>query len=192
MNLNYKQLGMYLLVGIASGFLCLLTWYLQERFNGHRLWFFVGPGFVLGVMILLAGRYISGIGPRHLWFSPLILILFCGIGWYLAVEHGAAQSPALATSLLRDLFSHVSYMWEVESGVIGGLFVGTGLAFAWKLKSAWVVILLATAAGGLGGVVLRLLGGEMFGLLFVYWQGMVLLGIGVAVQINSNKSSIKQ
>ena len=81
-------------------------------------------------------------------------------------------------------------MWEVESGVIGGLFVGTGLAFAWKLKSAWVVILLATVAGGLGGVVLRLF--SLPDLFFVYWQGIVLLGIGVAVQINSNKSSIKE
>ena len=86
-------------------------------------------------------------------------------------------------------------MWEVESGVIGGLFVGTGLAFVWKLKSAWVVILLAAVAGGLGGVVCKLFlnpTSSDMSFLFECWQGIVLLGIGVAVQINSNKSSIKQ
>ena len=173
MNLNYRQLGMYLLVGIASGFLCLLL----GDLIAHKRWIDVYPGFVLGVMILLAGRYISRIGSRHLWLSPLILILFCGIGWYLAVEHGINGG-------------YLSYMWEVVCGVIGGLFVGTGLAFAWKLKSVWVVILLATVAGGLGGVVVKLEGTMDW--MFVYWQGIVLLGIGVAVQINSNKSSIKR
>jgi len=174
MNLNYKQLGMYLLVGIASGFLCLLL----KDLIAHKRWIDVYPGFVLGAMILLAGRYISRIGSRHLWLSPLILILFCGIGWNLAVGIGVN----------RGYVPHL--LWEVESGVVGGLFVGTGLAFAWKLKSVWVVILLATIAGGLGGVVVKLEGTMDW--MFVYWQGIVLLGIGVAVQINSNKPSIKQ
>jgi len=178
MNLNYRQLGMYLLVGVASGILCIL----QGNLIGHRLL----PGFVLGVMILLAGRYISRIGSRHLLLSPLILILFCGTGWYLASQHGA---NAYASG------GYVSLLWEVESGVIGGLFVGTGLAIAWKLKSIWVVILLVTVAGGLGGVLFVLQGtplDEEQRWMFVYWQGLVLLSIGVAVQINSNKSSIKQ
>ena len=44
----------------------------------------LAPSLVLGLMIALAGRYISGITPRNPWLNPLILILACGIGWFLA------------------------------------------------------------------------------------------------------------
>ena len=100
MSLNYKHLGMYLLAGIASGLPSQLIYTNTE-------WKIVGPSLVLGVMITLAGRYISGITPRNPWLNPLVLILACGVGWFLAFLHG-----------VNDGF----YIWPVESGVTGGFF----------------------------------------------------------------------
>ncbi len=44
----------------------------------------LAPSLVLGFMIALPGRYISKITPGNPLVSPLILILACGIGWFLA------------------------------------------------------------------------------------------------------------
>ncbi len=179
MNLNYKHLGMYLVAGVASGLLCRLIFTNDE-------WSIFGPSLVLGAMITLAGRYISGITPRNTWLNPLILILACGIGWFLAFQHG-----------VNDGF----YIWPVESGVIGGFFVGIGLVIAWRLKRIWMIIVLTTLAGGLGGLVL----GYVFWnhsvwesssyievLSQITWPSILLLGIGIAIQIDSPKSSIEE
>ena len=172
MNLNYKHLGMYLLAGIASGLLCRLI------YTSHDVWQYVGPSLVLGAMITLAGRYISGITPRNPWLNPLILSLACGVGWFLAFQHGVNGG---------------FYIWPVESGVTGGFFVGIGLVVAWRLKRIWMIIMLTTLAGGLGALVLLVLP-ELFGFdnLFITWQGILLLGIGIAIQIDSPKSSIEK
>ena len=171
MNLNYKHLGMYLLAGIVSGLLCGLI----THFVGFGNFpYYAGPGLVLGIMIFLAGRFISGITPRNPWLNPLVLILACGAGWFLAFLHGVSDG---------------FYIWPVESGVIGGFFVGIGLVIAWRLKRIWMVIVLTTLAGGLGGLVFALVG---FQLLFSSWQGILLLGIGIAIQIDSRKSSIEE
>jgi len=128
-------------------------------------------------MITLAGRYISGITPRNPWLNPLVLILACGVGWFLAFLHG-----------VNDGF----YIWPVESGVTGGFFVGIGLVMAWRLKRIWMVIMLTTLAGGLGGQVYALWNFSDIEelLLLTIWQGILLLGIGIAIQIDSRKSSI--
>ena len=171
MNLNYKHLGMYLLAGIVSGLFCGLI----THFVGFGNFpYYAGPGLVLGIMIFLAGRFISGITPRNPWLNPLVLILACGVGWFLAFLHG-----------VNDGF----YIWPVESGVTGGFFVGIGLVIAWRLKRIWMVIVLTTLAGGLGGLVFTLVG---FQLLFISWQGILLLSIGIAIQIDSRKSSIEK
>ncbi len=133
MNLNYKHLGMYLVAGIASGLLCRLI------YTSHDVWQYVGPSLVLGVMITLAGRYISGITPRNPWLNPLILILACGVGWFLAFQHGVNGG---------------FYIWCVESGVIGGCFFCIWLGFSLVLKWGWFVLVLNTLAGGFGGPVL--------------------------------------
>jgi hypothetical protein len=52
-----------------------------------------------------------------------------------------------------------------------------------------MVIVLTTLAGGLGGLVLVFVGLQ---LLYIYWQGILLLGIGIAIQIDSRKSSIEK
>ncbi len=170
MKPNYKHLGMYLLAGGASGLLCRLT------YTNDEIWEYVGPALVLGLMITFSGRYISGIAPRNTWFGPVILILFCLIGWFLAVEHGANGGL---------------YLWPLESGVIGGFFVGTGLAIGWKLTRAWLAIVQTAAAGGLGGMAFAV--SDFFGFeefpLFVVWQGVVFLSIGLAIQIDLRKSS---
>ena len=171
MNLNYKHLGMYLLAGIASGLLCRLI------YTSNDVWQYVGPSLVLGAMITLAGRYISGITPRNPWLTPLILILACGVGWFLAFHHGVNGG---------------FYIGVIEAGIFGGFFVGIGLVVAWRLKRIWMIIMLTTLAGGLGALVLVL--PELFGFdnLFITWQGILLLGIGIAIQIDSPKSSIEK
>ena len=174
MNLNYKHLGMYLLAGVASGLLCRLI------YTSHDVWQYVGPSLVLGAMITLAGRYISGITPRNPWLTPLILILACGVGWFLAFHHGVNGG---------------FYIGVIEAGLIGGFFVGIGLVVAWRLKRIWMIIMLTTLAGGLGALVVtafELFGLDIFYPLFITWQGILLLGIGIAIQIDSPKSSIEK
>ncbi len=175
MNLNYKHLGMYLLAGVASGLLCRLI------NTDYGVWAFVGPSLVLGAMITLAGRYISGITPRNPWLTPLILILACGVGWFLAFHHGVNGG---------------FYIGVIEAGLIGGFFVGIGLVVAWRLKRIWMIIMLTTLAGGLGALLLgplaELFGFDNFFSLFITWQGILLLGIGIAIQIDSPKSSIEK
>jgi len=174
MNLNYKHLGMYLLAGIASGLLCRLI------YTSNDVWQYVGPSLVLGAMITLAGRYISGITPRNPWLNPLILSLACGVGWFLAFQHGVTGG---------------FYIGVIEAGIFGGFFVGIGLVVAWRLKRIWMIIMLTTLAGGLGALVLvlpELFGFDNFFSLFITWQGILLLGIGIAIQIDSPKSSIEK
>ena len=165
---------MYLLAGVASGLLCRLI------YTSHDVWQYVGPSLVLGAMITLAGRYISGITPRNPWLTPLILILACGVGWFLAFHHGVNGGFYIKTNL-------------TEAGLIGGFFVGIGLVVAWRLKRIWMIIMLTTLAGGLGALLLGPLA-ELFGFdnLFITWQGILLLGIGIAIQIDSPKSSIEK
>ena len=176
MNLNYKHLGMYLLAGIVSGLMCAYSYSFSLE---------LGPGLVLGIMIFLAGRYISDIAPRNTWLSPLILVLACAIGWFLAFKFGYAYEA--------EGFSFFG------SGAIGGIFVAIGLALAWKLNRVWLVIALTVLAGILGVLMWYLVGGilDAFGFesdlfsiqLFVSWQAILFLVIGIAVQIDSNKSS---
>ncbi len=184
MNLNYKHLGMYLLAGIASGFLCELIYAHHAKwiYTRHEIWQSAGPGLVLGIMIFLAGRYISGNAPRNTWFSPLILILACWIGWFLAFKF-AVEGYSL-----------------YGSGGIGGTCVAIGLTLAWKLNRVWLVIALTVLAGILGVLMWSLVsmiwntfgfevGSDSLILLFVSWQGILLLAIGIAVQIDSTKPS---
>ena len=174
MNLNYKHLGMYLLAGIVSGLMCAYS---------YSFMFYPGPGLVLGIMIFLAGRYISDIAPRNTWLSPLILVLACAIGWFLAFQFGYAYEA--------EDFSFFG------SGAIGGIFVAIGLALAWKLNRVWLVIALTVLAGILGVLVwffVNAIDFKAFGYnesisLFVSWQAILFLAIGIAVQIDSNKSS---
>ena len=83
----------------------------------------------------------------------------------------------------------------IEAGIIGGFFIAIGLVIAWRLKRIWMVIVLTTLAGGLGGYVSFL--PVLFGFkdtfpLFITWQAILLLGIGIAIQIDSRKSSIEK
>jgi len=173
MNLNYKHLGMYLVAGVLSGLLCDLI------YTNHDLWKYVGPSLVLGLMIALAGRYISKITPRNPLLSPLILILACGIGWFLAFEFG-----------VKAVVNNWSYML-LGSGIIGGTGVAVGLVVVWKLQKAWVVSTVIAFAGGLGGLVLRFLDDEKFSM-FPVWQSIVLLGIGVAIQIDKRPLKVNK
>jgi hypothetical protein len=170
-NINYKHLGMYLLAGVVSGLFCQLI------YADHDVWKYVGPSLVLGAMIALAGRYISKITPGNPLLSPLILILACGVGWFLAFEFG-----------VKAVVNNWPYLY-IGSGIIGGTGVAVGLVVAWKLQKAWVVSAVIAFAGGLGGLVLRFLDlddNENFPL-FAVWQGIVFLGIGFAIQIDSRK-----
>jgi len=185
MNLNYKHLGMYLVVGIVSG----LLFHFSNIIHIDLMFF--GTNFtsaiILGIMILLAGRYISGITPRNPWLNPLVLILGCGIGWFLNHEFRGGDC--------------YRYWCVIEAGIFGGFFVGIGLVIAWRLKRIWMIIMLTTLAGGLGGLV--------FGYVFwnhsvwesssyievlsqITWPSILLLGIGIAIQIDSPKSSIEE
>ena len=189
MNLHYNHLGMYLVAGVVSGLLCQFSGIIID----NALIFFgtnFTPAIILGFMIFLVGRYISRITPGNIWLTPLILILACGVGWFLAYQHGSTGEFSIGAN---GEFSEVEYgvigIVEVESGVIGGFFVGIGLVMAWRLNRKLMVIVLTTLAGGLGGLVLVFVGHQ---LLYIYWQGILLLGIGIAIQIDSRKSFIEK
>jgi len=179
-NLNYRYLGMYLAVGIASGFLCHFSGIIDIDLDFFSTNF--TPAIILGIMIFLAGRYIGGITPRNPWLSPLILTLACGIGWFLALQSGA-------TYWAED------WSW-VASGIIGGFFVGIGLVIAWKLKRAWTALILTTLAGGLGGLVYMLFHVALNFtdieelLLLVEWQGILLIGVGVTIDLDARPAKV--
>jgi len=174
-KINYKHLGMYLAAGIASGFLCLLV------FDSGNVWQFYAPPLVLGIMILLSGRYIGNITSRNFWISPLALVLSCTIGWILAFQFGAE-------------YYDETDLWLIASGVIGGAGVAVGCIAAWRLQKIWVVSAIIVAAGGLGGAVEMLLdiAGKEFWSLFIVWQSIVLLGIGVAIQIDKRPLKVNK
>jgi len=176
MNLNYKHLGVYLVAGIASGLLCLLI------FGTDNVWQeYVGPPLIFGIVILLSRRYIDRSFPRNTCIGPLMLLIFCIFGWILAYRFGAE-------------YYDETDLWLIASGVIGGTGVAVGFAATWRLRKIWVVSAMIVLAGGLGGAVEMLLDitGKDFWSLFVVWQSIVLLGIGVAIQIDSRKSSIEK
>jgi hypothetical protein len=185
MNINYKHLGMYLVAGIASGLLC----HFSSIIDIDLMFFSTNftPSIILGIMIFLAGHYISGITPRNTWLNPLVLILACSIGWFLNYEFNAGDC--------------YWYWCVIEAGIIGGFFIAIGLVIAWRLKRIWMVIVLTTLAGGLGGLVW----GYAFRhfsiwnssyievvLFQITWPSILLLGIGIAIQIDSRKSSIEK
>ena len=134
----------------------------------------------LAIAILVAGRYISDIQFRSGWLSPAILIVACGIGWHFAYEFGYKF--------------HTHDLTFIGSGAIGGICVSIGIAVAWNLSRPRFAITVITMAGVLGGLVSIFLAEltPTFVNLFLVWQGILLLGIGIAVQIDSAKSSAEQ
>ena len=175
MNLNYKHLEMYLLAGIASGLLCHFSGIIDNEFLYFGTNTNLSPAIILGIMIFLVGRYASGIVSRSRWFDPLILIFACRIGWDLASDFGA---------------EYWGGVWSLTgSGIIGGFFVGLGVVVGWWLKRVWTVIMLTTLTGGLGSGLVWVLGG--FDWLFIIWQGILLLGIGITIQIDEIQSTVK-
>lgn len=179
MNMNFKHLGMYLLVGIISGGLCTGITALRffPKIVNEQI-----PAVILAIAIVVAVRYISAIRFRNGWLSPVILTIACLIGWYLAVEFGSNY--------------YRTDWYFVVSGAIGGIFVAIGFALAWNLSRPGFAITVITMAGTLGGILLIFIFvalTEMETLiLFVVWQSILLLGICISVQIDSSKSSVEQ
>ena len=173
-KINYKHLGMYLAAGIASGLLCLLIFDMDNVWQGY-----VGPPLIFGIVILLSRRYIDRSSPRNTWIGPLMLVIFCIIGWILAYLFGAE-------------YYDETDLWLIASGVIGGAGVAVGCIAAWRLQKIWVVSAMIVLAGGLGGAVAILLDVVRidFVPLFVIWQSIVLLGIGFAIQIDARPSKV--
>ena len=178
MNINFKHLGMYLLVGIISGGLCtgIVDWSFFPKIVNEHI-----PAVILTIAIVVAVRYISAIQFRNGWLSPVILTMACLIGWYLAIEFGSNY--------------YRTDWYFVVSGAIGGIFVAIGFALAWKLSRPGFAITVITMAGTLGGILLIFIFvalTEMETLiLFVVWQSILLLGICISVQIDSTKSSVE-
>ena len=182
MNINYKHLGMYLLVGVISGGLChgIIAWRLFPKVVNEQI-----PAVILTIAIMVAVRYISGIQFRNGWFSPVILTMACLIGWYLSIKFGA--------SYYREDW------YFVVSGAVGGIFVAIGVALAWNLSRPGFAITVITMAGILGGILLIFIFFVIAEyeymeilILFVVWQSILLLGICISVQIDSSKSSVEQ
>tara|TARA_B100002003_G_scaffold237353_1_gene254342 strand:- start:204 stop:743 length:540 start_codon:yes stop_codon:yes gene_type:complete len=179
MNMNFKHLGMYLLVGIISGVLCtgIFDWLSFPKIVNEHV-----PAVILAIAIVVAVRYISVIQFRNGWLSPVILTMACLIGWYLAIEFGSNY--------------YRTDWYFVVSGAIGGISVAIGFALAWNLSRPGFAITVITMAGTLGGILLIFIFvvlTEMQTLiLFVVWQSILLLGICISVQIDSSKSSGEQ
>ena len=183
-TINYKHLGMYLLVGIISGGLCvgITTWGLLPTIVNDHI-----PAGVLAVAIVVAVRYISVIQFRSGWLSALILTMACLIGWYLAIEFGFRYYTT-------QIYNPVSDWYLVVSGTIGGASVAIGFTLTWNLSRPRFAIAVITMAGMLGGILLFILAlieyMETLSL-FVVWQSILLLGISISAQIESAKSSVE-
>lgn len=177
MTMNFKHLGMYLLVGIISGGLCTGITALRffPKIVNEQI-----PAVILAIAIVVAVRYISAIRFRNGWLSPVILTIACLIGWYLAVEFGSNY--------------YRTDWYFVVSGAIGGIFVAIGFALAWNLSRPGFAITVITMVGILGGILLffvALTGYLETLILFVVWQSILLLGICILVKLDSRKSSVE-
>ena len=180
MKMNYKHLGLYVLAGIFSAGVCNYTaHFTSSGWSGGDSPVFLFYPIWLAIVILVIGDYVSGMRCRSDWFSPLVLIAMCAIGWCGAYMFGFFvgfdQKNIYDTQL-------------IGSGVIGGICVAIGLALAWKLNQILIVITTITLAGLLGGLILLI---DWEALLFWVWQPILLLGIGIAVQIDSAKSPVE-
>ena len=180
MKMNYKHLGLYVLAGIFSAGVCNYTAHFDHNgWTGGDSPVFLFYPIWLAIVILVIGDYVSGMRCRSNWFSPLVFIAMCAIGWCGAYLFGFFVG-----------FNYVIYDAQlIGSGVIGGIFVAIGLVLTWKLNQIRIVITTITLAGLLGGLILLI---DWVALLFWIWQPIVLLGIGIAVQIDSAKSSAEQ
>ena len=159
------------MAGIVSGGLCRWIW--SDGLDSLTVRFYL-LAITLAIAILVAGRYISNIQFRREWLSPAILIVACGVGWHFAYEFAHEF--------------HTNGLSPIGSGAIGGICVAIGLAFAWKLSRPKFAITVITMAGAFGGLVFIFIDES----LFILWQSILLLGIGIAVQIDSAKSSAEQ
>ena len=140
-------------------------------FSMHPIW--------LAIVILVIGDYVSGMRLRSDWFSPLLFMAMCEIGWWGAYCFGFGFSS----------MSKQPGLWLIGSGAIGGICVAIGTVLTWKLVQIRIVITTITLAGLLGGFILLI---DWEALLFWVWQPILLLGIGIAVQIDSAKSPAEQ
>ena len=199
MKMNYKHLGMYVLAGIVSGGLSAAEWLLAAQIDFDTVIWLAMP-ITLAAGIYTVGRYVSDTDLRHTWFSPLALVVTYLVGWYLA--------SMFAGRCLDTIFGEGcvfgSFWGVVVSGGIGGICVAIGVAIAWRLNSVGSVITITTVAGLLGGLAFNigtvvdtafdhLHVGEWWWLAApIIWQPILLLGIGIAVQIDSAKSSAEQ
>jgi hypothetical protein len=180
MKVNYKHLGIYLLAGIASG--SAGTFFLLEISFGRAITDYI-PSIILGIVILIVGRYVSDTQLRSGWISSAIVVAACVVGWHFALTYG---------------IDYATINWEtctlfcsperIVSGGIGGICVGIGLALAWKLSRVGVVVAITTVAGVLGGTIVSNPVGEQ--LFFLIWQSILFLGIGLALQIDVRKLSV--
>ena len=198
MKMNYKHLGLYVLAGIVSGSLSIAV-------MGPLDWIglpeaaFVAIPIMLAAAIYTVGRYLGDTNLRHTWFSPVALVVACFAGLYLAVR--LVMSCIAIFAISGCVFVEV---WGiVVSGGIVGICVAIGVALAWKLNRAGLVITITTVAGLLGGLVFQFgpvddplnhpyLGSLWILTAFIILQTILLLGIGIAVQIDSAKSSTEQ
>ncbi len=153
----------------------------------------VFPAFILGIAIAIVGRWISNVHFRHNYLGPLGLLGSCLIGWHLAMEFG------------ESWYQEIKWWWVV-SGAIGGICVSIGFVLAWKLSRVVFAITVTTLAGLLGGCTLLIVQHYMPSdssfipspsllltpQMYIVWQAILLLGIGIAVQIDSAKSSAEQ
>lgn len=185
MNAKSWYLTKYLLLGLLFG---LINVVLSQLFRAGSLgwmassWFFLFflPAVVLGAVISIAGRYISGLQFRHRWFGPVILIVACSIGWWAANVLMISLTPS---------FDSLSLIEWISAGGVGGLSLAIGLVLAWRLGRKRFTITVVTLAGALGGAVGGIFDFDLVSpdWLYMVWQGILLLGIGIAIPVNRNR-----
>ena len=142
MKMNYKHLGMYVLAGIMSGFMMFPTAFGGGLSSEHLGVYIFMTGIWLPISILVVGDSVSDMRCRSDWFSPLAFITLCCIGWWAAFSYGA-NNYSINFDNKCGWFCYPEMVW---SGGIGGVFVGVGLALAWKVKRIGVVIVLTALA----------------------------------------------
>ena len=183
MKMNYKHLGLYVLAGIVSGSLSSAVAVIV--FSGLIEATWVAVTIIMTVTIYTAGRYVSDTDLRNTWFSPVALLVTCFAGLFLAFRLIASCIVIFGRS--NCVFGE--FWGIVVSGGIVGICVAIGVALAWKLDRVGLVIAITTVAGLLGGLAGQIVW-EFTS--FIVWQAILLLGIGIAVQIDSAKSSTEQ
>lgn len=161
----------FLAAGVVSGLLCWLGGLLAPE---NSLLIKIFPGLIFGTMLYAVGRHAALAPPRRHGLTYAIIVAVSIVSWRAAVDIG---------------YMHGRPWPMLVAGALGALVLALGLVWAWGWRRGGALALCAiVVTGALVAQAVQLLWDaypgmdEVFevSLLFVGWQGLVMLAIALS------------